>query len=63
MSLAPHAGRFGLRREDGLALLRWLLDLVGDEETEKWLQVARNSVLFDSDPTRPHSAARPGLPA
>ena len=44
VSLAPHAGRFGLRRNDGLALLRWLLDLVGDKETEKWMQEARNSM-------------------
>jgi hypothetical protein len=35
MSLTPHAGRFGPRRDDGLALLRWLLDLVGDEDAEK----------------------------
>src|SRR5438270_9964201 len=26
-TLAPHAQRFGLRRGDGLALLRWLLEL------------------------------------
>ncbi|MEJ7765284.1 MAG: hypothetical protein WKF86_07300 [Acidimicrobiales bacterium] len=29
-SLAPHAARFGLRKDDGLGLLRWLLDLFGD---------------------------------
>jgi hypothetical protein len=43
-ALAPHAGRFGLRRGDGLALLRWLLDLVGDRETERWMQEARQSM-------------------
>ena len=48
VSLAPHAGRFGLRRDDGLALLRWLLDLVDDEETEKWMQEARNSMMLPS---------------
>ena len=47
-SLTPHAGRFGLRRDDGLALLRWLLDLVDDEETEKWMQEARNSMMLSS---------------
>ncbi|NNN09432.1 MAG: hypothetical protein HKL85_09605 [Acidimicrobiaceae bacterium] len=63
-SLASHAGRFGLRREDGLALLRWLLDLVGDEETEKWMREARNSMTHSpSDPTRAPSVSRPGLPA
>lgn len=28
--LSPHASHFGLRRGDGRALLRWLLDLAGD---------------------------------
>ena len=59
-SLAPHAGRFGLRRDDGLSLFRWLLDLVGDEETEKWIQEVRNS---QSEPTRAHSVSRHGLTA
>ena len=36
-ALAPHAARFGLRRGDGLALLGWLLDLVGDPPTPRWL--------------------------
>ena len=40
-SLAPHSARFGLRRNDGFALLRWLLDLVGDPETPRWLNEAR----------------------
>ncbi len=42
-ALAPHAARFGLRRRDGLALLRWLLDLVGDPETPRWMREARES--------------------
>lgn len=29
-ALAAGAARYGLRRGDGLALLRWLLDLTGD---------------------------------
>jgi predicted transcriptional regulator of viral defense system len=62
VSLAPHAGRFGLRRDDGLALLRWLLDLVDDEETEKWMQEARNSMHSYTDPTHAPSVSRPGLP-
>ncbi len=40
-ALAPHAGKFGLRRRDGLALLRSMLDLVGDREYELWISDAR----------------------
>lgn len=43
-ALAPHAARFGLRRDDGLALLRWLLDLVGDDDTTRWMELARASM-------------------
>ena len=43
-ALGRHAARFGLRRGDGLALLRWLLDLVGDPETARWMSEARESV-------------------
>jgi Transcriptional regulator, AbiEi antitoxin len=39
--LAPHAAQFGLRRGDGIAVLRWLLDLVGDPETSRWMEEAR----------------------
>jgi len=42
--LGRHAARFGLRRGDGLALLRWLLDLVGDPETPRWMDEARESL-------------------
>lgn len=40
-SLAPHAAKFGLRRRDGIALLRWLFDLVGDPQTSEWMGEAR----------------------
>lgn len=40
-ALAPHAGRFGLRRHDGLALLRWMLDLVGDPDSTLWMTDAQ----------------------
>jgi len=40
-TLAPHAARFGFRRRDGLALLRFFLDLVGDPKSEQWLEEAR----------------------
>lgn len=40
-TLAPHAAKFGLRRQDGIALLGWLLDLVGDPQTSQWMREAR----------------------
>jgi hypothetical protein len=43
-ALAPHAARFGFRRSDGLAMLDWLTDLVGDPERDFWLSVARDDV-------------------
>lgn len=43
-ALAPYAARFGLRRGDGLGLLSWLLDLVGDPETHRWMTEARDGV-------------------
>ena len=44
-ALAPYAARYGLRRGDGLALLRWLLDLVGDSDTPRWMQEARDHTV------------------
>jgi hypothetical protein len=40
-TLAPHAAQLGLRRGDGVAVLRWLLDLVGDPQTTEWMEDAR----------------------
>lgn len=42
--LAPHAARFGLRKGDGLALLRWLLEITGDRDANQWLNEARAEV-------------------
>ena len=42
--LARHASHFGLRNQDGLGLLRWLLDLTKDESTPRWLAEARAHV-------------------
>jgi Transcriptional regulator, AbiEi antitoxin len=63
-ALAPYAASFGLRRGDGLALLRWLLDTVGDPETPRWIEEARahaeRSAEKDWKPSaRPHAGARP----
>ena len=57
-ALAPHAARFGLRRDDGLALLRWLLDLVGDPDTSRWMEEARAHVArASSEDSREKAAA------
>jgi hypothetical protein len=37
-TLAPHAAQLGLRRGDGVAVLRWLVDLVGGPETTRWME-------------------------
>ncbi len=60
-ALAPHAARFGLRRGDGLALFRWLLDLVGDPDTSRWMERARAHVTHSfaesaSEAAPPHVA-------
>lgn len=39
-AIAPHAAAHGLRRADGIGLLRWLLELSGDPGREMWLAEA-----------------------
>jgi predicted transcriptional regulator of viral defense system len=39
-AIAPYAAAQGLRRNDGVGLLRWLLDLSGDPDRETWLAEA-----------------------
>jgi hypothetical protein len=39
-AIAPYAAAHGLRRGDGIGLLRWLLELSGDPDSEKWLAEA-----------------------
>jgi hypothetical protein len=41
VALASHTARFGQRKGDELGLLRWLLDLVGDPETPRWMDEAK----------------------
>lgn len=43
-SLTPHAARFGLRKGEGLGLLRWLLDLTGDPDRQRWMDEAQAHV-------------------
>ncbi len=52
-TLAPLAARFGLRRGDGLAMLRWLLGLVGDPDAGDWIEEARQSLGEGSQGARP----------
>ena len=59
-ALAPLAARFGLRRADGVAMLRWLLDLVGDPETPRWMHESRAIAMAVS---LPHGVAAIGGPA
>ncbi|MDQ3485038.1 MAG: hypothetical protein M3445_06460 [Actinomycetota bacterium] len=51
-ALAPHAARFGLRKDDGLGLLRWLLDLVGDPDTQRWMDEAKEHTGRAAEPER-----------
>jgi putative AbiEi antitoxin of type IV toxin-antitoxin system len=60
-TLAPHAAQLGLRRDDGVAVLRWLLDLVGDPETERWMEDAR-AVSTDITPEHLRQAAPVPVP-
>jgi hypothetical protein len=59
-SLAPHAQRFSLRRGDGLGLLRWFLELVGDPNTELWIKEARAHYERVTDVERPPSPRSAG---
>lgn len=58
-SLAPHAAQFGLRRRDGIALLGWLLDLVSDPDTPKWMKEARAHL---EEPAMPNSGGAGSTP-
>jgi predicted transcriptional regulator of viral defense system len=46
-ALSTHAARFGLRRGDGLGLLRWLLSLVGDPRSAQWVEEAHLDLAAD----------------
>lgn len=48
LQLAKHSSRFGLRRSDGVQLLRWLLDLVGDHRSPDWMAEARSAAEMES---------------
>lgn len=57
-ALEPHAAKFGLRPGDGLGLLRWLLDLVGDRDTGRWMEEARAHVARTAAGREPAAARR-----
>lgn len=58
-ALAPFAARFGFRRDDGLAFLRWLLDLVGDPQARRWLdEASADDVRAKQDPSPPRVPAQ-----
>jgi hypothetical protein len=46
-ALAPYAARFGLRRGDGLSLLRWMLELVAAPDRQRWLDEAQTHLSRD----------------
>jgi putative AbiEi antitoxin of type IV toxin-antitoxin system len=63
--LAPYAARLGFRRGNGLALLRWLLDLTGDPEASIWLEEAHQSLYQRQQPAEisaPAPSTRTGMP-
>lgn len=57
-TLGPHAAQLGLRRGDGVAVLRWLLDLVGDPETSSWMEEARAAWTDDNPPHLQQASAK-----
>ena len=57
-ALAPHAAASGFRRGEGLALLRSLLDLVGDPDADRWMQEARGAERH-APPPSPTTTMRP----
>lgn len=56
-SLAPHAARFGLRKGDGRALLRWLLELSDDPDVPKWLEEAEKHDSMTTGARKPITAS------
>lgn len=57
-SLAPFAARFGLRRDDGIGLLRWLLDLAGDPGAPVWADEAQAHVHRQHEQLERHPPAK-----
>ena len=58
-AFGPYAATFGLRRDDGLAVLRWLLDLTGDPERNRWIAEAHKHAERAS--VRPNTTKRTAL--
>lgn len=49
-ALSAQAGRLGLHHGDGLAVLRWLLDLTGDPQSANWIEEARAQPIEVASP-------------
>lgn len=60
-TLAAHALRFGLRKNDGLTLLRCFLDLIGDPATSQWMQAAQAHVARVTDENAKGVGETPGI--
>ena len=59
-TLAPHAFRLGFRRDDGLALLNWFLDLAAAPDAKRWMDEARAHVEHAYGPgSRSHPGVKP----
>jgi len=54
-TLAPYASQLGLRKGDGRATLRWLLELIGDPHAGEWLALAEESLGHSRAGARPSS--------
>ncbi|MHB8342033.1 MAG: type IV toxin-antitoxin system AbiEi family antitoxin domain-containing protein, partial [Mycobacteriales bacterium] len=48
-AIAPFAARFGLANGDGLGLLRWLYELVGDPDIPRWMDEASGEGPSDGE--------------
>ncbi|MHB8450995.1 MAG: hypothetical protein ACYDAQ_11180, partial [Mycobacteriales bacterium] len=52
-AIAPLATRFGLANGDGLGLLRWLYELVGDPDIPRWMDEASGEGPSDGESELP----------
>jgi predicted transcriptional regulator of viral defense system len=48
-TLSPYAKRLGFRNDDGIAVLRWFLDMTNDPQAGYWLRAADESLRQDKN--------------